>query len=117
MSILFNLFRGDTKMQQKQAVRILEDDPTPQLLELYTLEHEDYLTSSESIIAVTNNKPDKRVIPKLCTWTLRLFRLPTVIVLKILSWLSRLGSDEIDVKAIEVSHNYHLGMRMQGMGR
>ena len=94
----------------------MEDDAAPQILELYILEHEDDLTGSESIIAVINDKPDKGVIPKLCIWTITLFHMPAVIVLKILSWLNRLGSDEIDEKAIEASHNHHHGMRIQRMG-
>ena len=104
-------------MKQKQVVRIIEDDPAHISLESYTLEHEDYLTSGEGIIAVTNDKPDKGVISRLSTWTLGLFRVSTNIVLKILRRFNRLGSDEIDEKAIETSHNYHLGMRIQGMGR
>jgi len=103
-------------MQQKQAVQILEDNPKPQISGLYTLADKDYLNDIEDIIKAIDNKPVRGNVFRLYTRILKVFRLSATISLKVLSWLSKLGSSEIDVRAIEASHNYHLGLRIKGMG-
>ena len=101
-------------MQQKKAAQTLRGNHASQISGLYILD--DYITCSESVITATNAKEDSRIILKLYTWINTILRLNVIMILRIVSWLSRLGGDEIDMKVVEASHKYHLGSRIHFMG-
>jgi hypothetical protein len=102
-------------VQQKQVVQIIEDSPDNQISGLYVVEDEDYLSDTKIVTTIKRDRPTRKVILVLYTWIVRIFRLATITLKRILSWLNRLGRSEIDTKAIGVSHNYRHTSRIKGM--
>jgi hypothetical protein len=102
-------------MQQKQTIQVLEDSPDTQISGLYTAEYEDYLINNESVITVIDDKLTSGILLKLCISTFITLHLAIITILKTISWLNRLGGDEVDVNAIEASHDRHHSSSIQGM--
>ena len=99
----------------KQAVPILRDNHASRTTESCALEHKDYPAMNKGVIAITNDKQAGGVIFKPFTWIIRLPGLLVIIVQKNVSRLNRLGSYEIDEKAMEAGHNHHHNSRIQNM--
>lgn len=103
-------------MQHKQVIRMLNDHTTSEILKVYQLEHADYLTDSQSIMPIIDNKLIERNTFRPYIWTIKVFDQFVIISQKIISWFNQLGSKRIDVKTIKVGHNYHLGSRIKMIG-
>ena len=101
-------------MQQKKAVRVLEDDSDSRTSRLYICD--DYMTCSERPITTTSDKETSRYILKLYWWMITVLRLSLIITFRAVSWLNRLGDNEVDVKLMERSRKHCFDMRIHRMG-
>ena len=103
-------------MQQRQAIQILENKPKPQVSEIYTSPDNVYLYDIEDLITAIDYKPVRGKTFRLYTQILKVFHLSATVSIKVLHWFSKLGSSEIEGKAMEASHNSYLSLRIRGMG-